>query len=172
MIHIIAAVCSNGVIGRDGKLPWGPEALKEDRKRFKTLTMGGILIMGRKTHESIGKPLPGRTNIILSRSAPPLELRHEDQATTLFFMNDLSAALLSAFLANKDAFVIGGAELYRDALPHAGRLHLTCVPWDLEGDVHFPEWDRAEWEMVHIEAPPDDKIGPIPFWFETWERRR
>jgi dihydrofolate reductase len=133
MISLIAAVSLNGVIGNEGKLPW---SLPEDLKRFKEITYGAPVIMGRKTHESIGFLLPGRKNIIITRSldrlipnawlAPNLERALEIAA------HDVTSA--------KETFVIGGGEIYRLALPMADRLYITEVDLTIEGDATFPEW--------------------------------
>ncbi len=133
MISLVAAVSRNGVIGREGKLPW---SLPEDLKRFKEITYGAPVIMGRKTHDSIGFLLPGRKNIIITRSldrlipnawlAPSLERALE------LAEHDVNSA--------KETFVIGGGEIYRMALPIADRLYITEVDVTIEGDAHFPEW--------------------------------
>ncbi len=159
---LIAAVARNGVIGRDGDLPW---RLPDDLARFKTLTTGHPILMGRKTWESIGRPLPKRTNLIVSRTlvAPPgtevvasldaaIERAREEQAEQLF--------------------VIGGARLYQDALPRADALELTQVDAEVEGDVHFPAWDGREFECRSFEVHPADARHAHAFRFETWERRR
>jgi dihydrofolate reductase len=133
-IHLVAAVASNGVIGARGKLPW---RLPEDLKHFKTLTFGHPVIMGRRTWDSLGKPLPGRENIVVTRDrafgAPGASV----------------AASLEAALAlcadSPVAFVIGGGELYAAALPCADVVTLTEIQRDFEGDARFPEFDRAAW---------------------------
>jgi dihydrofolate reductase len=134
-IVIIAAIASNGTIGDAGKIPWH---ISDDLKRFKRLTLGHPVIMGRKTFESLGKPLPGRRNIILTRRpAGP------DQFSTL------DAALKSC--GDETVFVIGGAEIYRLALPVADTLQLTHVHRTVPGDTRFPDFDKTEWKEVSRE---------------------
>lgn len=141
-LAIVVAVSRNGVIGRAGALPWH---LPEDLKRFKALTMGHALIMGRKTHESIGRPLPGRRNIVvthdLARSFEGCEL-----APTF------EAAIALAHTSDPLPMVIGGAQLYAQALPPATRLYLTEIDRDVEGDTFFPAFDRSEWKETRREA--------------------
>jgi dihydrofolate reductase len=136
-IALIAAVARNGVIGSANRLPW---RLPEDMARFRRLTLGHAVIMGRRTWESIGRPLPGRQNIVVTRAA--------DAA----FAGAQAAASLDDALAKvtlpEPAFVIGGALLYREALPRAARLYLTEIERDYEGDVRFPPLARAEWRAV------------------------
>lgn len=132
-IILIAAVGSNGVIGRDNDLPF---RIREDLQRFKRLTLGHTLVMGRKTYDSIGRPLPGRRTVVVTRqpdwSADGVEVTHSlDDALKLAEGNDL--------------YVAGGGEIYRQALPHADRLELTEVDQAPEGDVVFPAFDRADW---------------------------
>lgn len=132
-IILIAAVGSNGVIGRDNDLPF---RIREDLQRFKRLTLGHTLVMGRKTYDSIGRPLPGRRTVVVTRqpdwSADGVEVTHSlDDALKLAEGNDL--------------YVAGGGEIYRQALPHADRLELTEVDQAPEGDVVFPAFDRAVW---------------------------
>ena len=130
---LLAAVAANGVIGRDGGLPWH---LPADLKRFKALTMGHPVIMGRRTCESIGRPLPGRRNIVLTRSGKALPAGFEHHA-------GLDEALAACGQAEAPC-VIGGAALYELALPRASRLELTEVHAEVDGDVRFPGFDRGE----------------------------
>jgi dihydrofolate reductase len=131
-IAIIAAVADDGTIGHAGQIPWH---ISDDLKRFKRLTLGHPVIMGRKTFASIGKPLPGRCNLILTRHPTG-----PDQFASL------EAALQSC--RDEMVFVIGGAEVYRAALPVAGKLYLTEVRQQPAGDTKFPEYDRAQWREV------------------------
>ena len=135
-VTVVAAVARNGVIGRDGDLPWH---LPDDLRRFKELTMGHVLVMGRKTFESIGRPLPGRITIVVTRQAgwPAPE--------GVLVAGDLEAALQQAAALDDDVFVVGGAEVYRQALAEADVLELTEVDAEPEGDVHFPEVDWSRW---------------------------
>jgi dihydrofolate reductase len=135
-LALIAAMTERGVIGRDNQLPW---SLAEDLKRFKRLTLGHPLIMGRKTWESLPKkPLPERPNVVLSRS-PGFEAPGATVCATL------KQAVGGLAPSHKLAFVIGGAGLFAEALPLAERLHLTLIHHDFPGDVFFPHWDKAHW---------------------------
>jgi dihydrofolate reductase len=155
---LIVAAAENGVIGVDNRLPW---RLPEDLARFKRLTMGHHLIMGRKTYESIGRPLPGRTTIVLTRSAG-FDVPGVLVARTL----DDAFALAAA---DDEPFVCGGAEVYTHALAVCDRVYLTVVQRDYTGDAIFPGVDRALFDRVMQEQHPD--ANP-PFRFETWNRRR
>jgi dihydrofolate reductase len=140
-LSLIVAVSRNGVIGANGTIPW---RLPEDLKFFKRTTLGHAVIMGRKTYESIGKPLPGRRNIIVSRSlnwsgtiVGPCEI-----------VNSLGLAITIARETDEAPFVIGGAAIYAEALPLVDRIFMTEVHRDVEGDVLFPELDASEWNEV------------------------
>jgi dihydrofolate reductase len=160
-LAIIAAVADNGVIGRDGDLPW---RLPADLRRFKELTLGHHLLIGRRTWESIGRPLPGRTMVVLTRGG--VELPEGVRAA-----GTLDGALaIAAAAGDAEAFVAGGAGLYREALPRAGRLYLTRVLAPVEGDVRFPDWDPAEWRRVETRDRPADAANPLPLRFEVWDR--
>jgi len=140
-LHIIAAVAANGVIGAGGGLPW---RLPEDLRHFKQLTLGHPVIMGRRTWESIGKALPGRLNIVVTRQAG-------FAAAGASVAHSLAAALEVCRDAER-AFVIGGAELYREALAVSDVLELTEIHRDYAGDTRFPEFDRAHWREAMREA--------------------
>lgn len=135
-VSIIAAIAANGVIGRNNDLPWH---LPEDLKRFRALTMGHHIIMGRKTYESLGRLLPGRTTVIVSRNPD----YHVDGAIVVSSLADAIAACAN----DPEVFLIGGAQLYREALPLADRLYLTELTDPFEGDVRFPQYDRASWQQ-------------------------
>jgi dihydrofolate reductase len=154
MISLIAALASNGVIGRENKMPWH---LPEDLKRFKALTTGHPIIMGRKTFESLGKPLPGRTNIVVSRASKGPG-----------FVPSLEAAFEAALAApgSDEIFVIGGAQIYEAALPRADRLYLTLLDDVVDGDAFFPSWDAREWN----ETTRERRTEPRGFSFLTLER--
>lgn len=161
-VSIVVAVARSGVIGRGGELPW---RLPADLRFFKRVTMGHHLVMGRKTWASIGRPLPGRTMVVLSRD-PGLELAG---ATVV---HDLPEALALARAAgDTEAFVIGGAEVYARALPLADRLYLTRVHADVEGDVHFPDLDEHQWVEVAREEHAADEHHAHAFALCTLERR-
>jgi len=154
---IIAAVASNGVIGRDNRLPWH---LSDDLKRFRALTMGHHVIMGRRTWESIGRLLPGRTMVIVTRNpgyaVPGCLVAHSLQEAVALAGDD------------HEVFVIGGAELYREALKSAARVYLTEVHAEFEGDARFPEFDRSAWREVSRESGSDPAL---PHDFVVYERR-
>jgi len=135
IISIIAAMAENRVIGHNGIIPWD---IPEDRRRFRELTMGHPAIMGRKTFEAIGHPLPGRQNIILTRQ-PGLLIEG------CLVANDLRSAL-EACAGSAEVFICGGGELYREALPLAERIYLTIIHEDVEGDASFPELPAGEFE--------------------------
>ena len=140
-VVIIAAIAENSVIGAAGKIPWH---ISDDLKRFKRITLGHPVVMGRKTFDSLGKPLPGRRNLVLTRgpAIPGVE-----------YFASLDAAL--ATCQNEIVFIIGGAELYRQALPLANALLLTHVHRQVDGDAHFPDFDRQRWREVSREDHPD-----------------
>jgi dihydrofolate reductase len=158
-ITLIAAVARNGVIGREGRLPW---RLPGDLQRFKAVTMGHPVIMGRKTWESIGRALPGRLNIVVSRTAGLA-------AAGCVVAGSLDEALRAAG-SSPEVFVIGGAALYREVLPRADQLHLTRVIADFEGDVRFPEYDPADWRLVATKEYPADDRNPWACRVELFER--
>ncbi len=136
-IYLVAAIARNGVIGAGGKLPW---RLPQDLKHFKQLTLGHPVIMGRRTWESLGKPLPGRENIVISRK-PGFEASGAGVAQSL-------EAAVALCTGEAVAFVIGGAEIYAAALPLADGLVLTEIEQDFEGDTRFPDWDRGAWRVA------------------------
>jgi dihydrofolate reductase len=160
IVSLIVAADARGGIGREGRLPWH---LPEDLKRFKALTMGKPIIMGRRTHRSIGRPLPGRRNIVISRSEG-LELAGCETA------GSLEAALELAGDA-PEACVIGGAEIYRLALPIADVLHLTRVEAVVDADTFFPEIDPGEWQEQQREAHAADERHAYPYTFIKLVRR-
>ena len=158
-IAIIAAVARNGVIGYGNRMPWH---LPEDLKRFRRLTLGHAVIMGRRTFESIGKPLSGRSNIVVTRS--PDWTRPGCHAA-----HSLEAAL-AAVNEREDTFVIGGAEIYALALPIARRLYMTEIERDFEGDAFFPEFDRSRWREVSRERHACGGSEGFDYAFVEYER--
>jgi len=155
-ISLVWAMAQNRVIGRNNNLPWH---LPEDLKYFKRITLGKPVIMGRKTFESIGKPLPGRTNIVVTRNA-------DFSAEGVKTVNSLSAAKalcesIGEIDGISEAMVIGGAEIYTQAMPVADRLYLTEVHANVDGDTFFPEFDRSLWKEVARED--FDASGPNPY---------
>lgn len=139
-VAVIAAVARNGTIGRAGGLPWH---LSEDLRRFKRLTMGHALVMGRKTHESIGRALPGRRNLVLTRNPAPVLADGAER------VDDLAAALDRCRQAGEtEVFIIGGGEIYRQALALADRLYLTEIHQEVDGDTWFPADALVGWHEV------------------------
>jgi dihydrofolate reductase len=160
-ISIIVAASANNVIGADGGLPW---YLPEDLRRFKKTTMGKPMIMGRATFESIGRALPGRRSIVLTRQ------RNFD-AEGCDVVPTIDAALASAGNAD-EVMIIGGGEIYRQFLPIADRIYLTRVQTEINGDTSFPELDMSEWDVVAVEEYPAGDEREIGFDVETLERIR
>jgi dihydrofolate reductase len=164
-LSLIVAASENDVIGRGGDLPW---RLSADLQRFKRLTMGHAIIMGRKTWESIGRPLPGRTSIVLSRQA---DWSPREALTAA----DLESAITAAFRAHPEddaVFVIGGAAVFEEALPRADRLYLTRVHAVLEGDTRLPTIDWGEWELVEESRHGADARNEHAYTFQVWHRKR
>jgi len=149
-----------GVIGKDGQLPW---RLSADLRRFKSLTMGHSLIMGRKTYDSLGRPLPGRTSIVISRQAalhlPPEVLVVHSLAEALYHVGH-----------DDSPFVIGGGEIFAQALPLAERMHVTWVEAEIDGDTHFPEWNPHDWRLVAEERHFADAKNQYDYTFATYNR--
>ena len=156
-VYLVAAVAANGVIGGNGTLPWH---LPEDLKHFKALTLGHPVVMGRKTWVSLGKPLPGRENIVVTRS-PGLEAPGASVASSL----DAALALCAG---EPVVFVIGGGELYAAALPIADGLVLTEIQRDFAGDVRFPDFDRSAWRET--QRQPQTGADNLRFDFVLYER--
>jgi dihydrofolate reductase len=158
-IVLVAALAQNGIIGAAGALPW---RLPDDLKRFKRLTLDKPVVMGRKTFASIGRPLPKRRNVVISRTAPAIEgvevVRSVEEAMAL-----LGGA--------PEICVIGGGEIYRAFLPRATRLELTHVEAEVEGDASFPRIDRDAWTLVFEERHPSDDAHPHAMRFATYIRR-
>lgn len=159
-ISLVVAMDRNRLIGNDGELPW---RLPADLKQFKALTMGKPIIMGRRTHESIGRPLPGRHNIVLTRqrqySAPGCTVAHS-----------IPQALEAAGEAD-EAMVIGGSAIYRQFLALAGRIYLTLIDAAFSGDTYFPEFDWEEWNIISEEERQPDARNPHPFRLLILERK-
>ena len=157
-ISLIVAVSRNGVIGIDNQLPWH---LPEDLKYFKSVTMGKPIIMGRKTYDSIGRPLPGRTNIVITRDSS-WQAEGVEVARTL--AQAMTLGQLACAQADVDeAMVIGGEQIYRMTLPAADRLYLTEVQAEVEGDAFFPEFDVKDWHQVSEQLPEVTDTHPYRF---------
>ncbi|MFI3289925.1 MAG: dihydrofolate reductase [Rikenellaceae bacterium] len=158
MINVIVAIADNGVIGGDNQLLWH---ISEDLKHFKCITSGHPVIMGRKTYESLGRPLPNRQNIVISRSDLKIE-----GCTVVHSLNEA----LNLFTPADRVFIIGGAQIYAEAMPLADRLYLTRVHKEYEGDTIFPEWSVDEWQMVDQEHFDRGVKFEYPYTFEEYLR--
>jgi dihydrofolate reductase len=161
-LSLIAALSTNNVIGRDNDVPW---RLSTDLKRFKAITMGHHLIMGRKTFESVGKPLPGRVNVVITRQdgyAP-------EGVTVVHTLED--AVRFAERAGDDEAFIAGGAEIYKLSMHRADRMYLTRVHAEVEGDTWFPEFDDVtEWQLTDSEHFEADDRNEFPFSFLTYDR--
>jgi dihydrofolate reductase len=160
-ISLIVAMSANRVIGRDNKMPWH---LSADLKRFRAITMNSPILMGRKTFESIGKPLDGRINIILSKNK-----NYQPEGCLVF--DSLEMALNEAKNFGDELFIIGGATLYEIALPFAKRLYLTDIQAEFEGDTFFPEFDLNDWNEIACEQVTNDENVDFSYRFLTLERK-
>ena len=164
-LAVIVAAAANGVIGRNNALPWH---LPEDLRYFKRVTMGKPIVMGRKTFESIGKPLPGRTNIVITRktdwNAAGVKVVHSlDDALAL-------AEDIALIDGATELMVIGGAEIYQAALPRAQRLYFTEVHAEVEGDAVLPPIDWSDWKEVSRERFTASETNPYDYSFAVFER--
>ena len=161
-LALIVAMASNRTIGRDNELPW---RLPEDLKYFKSVTMGKPIVMGRKTFDSIGRPLPGRLNIVITRNA---EWQHLGVKTASSLQKAVAIAVETQPKI-REVMVIGGAEIYRAAIELADRLYITRVQAQVEGDAFFPEYDEAAWREVSRQEP--EVQGETPYFFQVLERK-
>ena len=161
MISMVAAMANNRVIGKDNQMPWH---LPADLKHFKQVTLGKPVVMGRKTFESIGRLLPGRRNIIISRSTPA-DAKGAEWVTSL----EQAFALLQQ---QPEIMVIGGAEIYRQCLPLAKRLYLTKIDLDTDGDAYFPDYmvEGVKWRQIETSEHQADDMNPHHCRFITLER--
>lgn len=164
-LAVIVAAADNGVIGRNNALPW---YLPDDLRYFKRVTMGKPIVMGRKTFESIGKPLPGRSNIVISRNP-------EFQAQGVKVVASLDEALrlaqeIAVMDGVREMVVIGGAEIYRTAIPRADRLYITEVHASVEGDAHLPDVEWAQWRERERERHEAQGSNPYDYSFVVYDR--
>ena len=157
IISLIAAVGKNNVIGVDNKLPWN---LSADLKRFRAITSGKPVIMGRKTFESIGKPLPNRKNIIITRD--------KNYKADGCIMASSSEEALNAAKGNKEIMIIGGEQVFKMFLPKANKMYLTIIEKDFDGDAYFPEYDKNGWAEVSRE---EHKDSGLKYAFVDLERK-
>ena len=158
-ISIVVAMAANRVIGKDNRLPWH---LPADLKHFKETTMGKPILMGRKTWESIGRPLPGRTSIVITRD-------EAYEAPGCIVVHSIKAALQAAG-EQEEVMIIGGAEFYRQVLAYADRIYLTRIHQDFEGDTRFPRLDEAEWKEAGRVDCEADESNPYAYSFIRLDR--
>lgn len=162
MLSIIVAIAKNNAIGKDNKLLWH---LPEDLKRFKRLTTGHNIIMGRKTFESLGRVLPNRHHIILCND---VKLNIEDENVEIF--DDISK--LDKYInSEEENFVIGGATMYKLLMPYAKKMYITEIDKDFDGDVYFPEISLNEWKVTEREEGPEDNENDFEYEYVTYERK-
>jgi dihydrofolate reductase len=159
-LSILVAMAQNRTIGINNTLPW---RCPEDLKRFKALTMGHHMVMGRKTFDSIGKPLPGRTTVVVTRN-------RNLKIDGCLILHSLEEAL-AACRGDAEIFVVGGAELYKQALPMADTLYITEIRQEVEGDAYFPEFDKAQWQETSREKRRQETPQPLEYDFVTYQRK-
>lgn len=160
-LSAIVAISSNNVIGKDNDLPW---YLPADLKYFKKTTLGHPVIMGRKSYESIGRPLPKRTNIIVTRD--PFYI-----SSNILVTHSMEEAIsLAEDINNDEVFIIGGAMIYESSLPYLNRMYITEVQTDIEGDTFFPEWSQEEWRLVSEDHHTADEKNEFDYAFKVYER--
>lgn len=163
-ISIIVAVAENGIIGRGGDLPW---RLSDDLKQFKRLTMGHTIIMGRRTWESIGRALPGRRTVVVTRQT---DYSIADESVKI--AASLGDAIdLAATSGDDETFIVGGAELYRESLGRADRIYLTRDLAKVDGDTAFPDVNWSDWQLVESEEHVENEKNEHAYRFETYDRR-
>lgn len=156
ILSLIAAMASNRVIGDKGDIPW---EIPGEQKRFKEITLGHTLIMGRKTYESLGRPLPERTNIVITRQT-------DYQAPGCMVVHDLAAAIAACAPDEQEAFICGGGQLYHESLKMADKIYLTVIPREIRGDTYFPEIAETDFTLITSE----DIGGIEPYRFLIYER--
>lgn len=160
-INLVVAASENNVIGRDNKLLWH---LPNDMAFFKNVTWGMPVIMGRKTYESLGRPLKGRTNIVITR-------RTINDNGVIFADSLERAVVVAASTDAKECYVIGGGEIYRQAIDIADKIYMTRVRALVEGDTYFPEIDEDVWKLTHSMPFEADEKHAYAYVFETWQRK-
>ncbi len=156
IISLIAAMASNRVIGDKGDIPW---QIPGEQKMFKKITLGHTVIMGRKTYESLGRPLPERTNIVITRQT-------DYQAPGCTVVHDLAAAIAACGSDEQEAFICGGGQLYHESLEMADKIYLTVIPKEIPGDTYFPEIAETDFAITTSE----DIDGIEPYHFYVYER--
>ncbi len=167
-LSLIVAMAKNRAIGRNNELPWH---LPDDLKYFKSVTMGKPIVMGRKTFDSIGRPLPGRLNIVITRNSewqhPGVTVASSLQEALCMAAEDEGA---TGSHTSREVMVIGGEQIYRTAIDRADRLYITRVQTEVDGDAFFPEYDESQWFEVARQEP--EKQGDVPYFFQVLERSR
>jgi dihydrofolate reductase len=161
MISFIVAMDENRTIGRENQLPWH---LPEDLKFFKKVTMGHPIAMGRKTHESIGRVLPGRENIVITRQEG-----YQSEGCTMFY--SVEEFVNYCRDVDDEIFVIGGAEIFREAFPYVDCLYLTLIHETFEGDTYFPPFDLSQWELTSSEKGAKNEKNPYDYEFRIYKRK-
>ncbi|CAH2715540.1 IS1595 family transposase ISSsu9 [Neobacillus rhizosphaerae] len=161
MISFIVAMDENNVIGKDNQLPWH---LPEDLKFFKKITLGHPIAMGRKTHESIGRVLPGRENIVITRQQD-----YQSEECTIFY--SVEEFVKYCRNQNDEIFVIGGAEIFKETFPFAECLYITLIHKEFEGDTFFPEFFQTKWELVSSEKGIKNEKNPYDYEFRKYKRK-
>jgi dihydrofolate reductase len=159
MLSLIVAIAQNNVIGKDNKLVWH---LPADLRYFKNTTMGHTLIMGRKTFESFGKPLPGRKSIVITR-------QKDWQYEGVSVVHSLQEAIGSA-PKNEEVFIVGGAEIYHQAMPFCQKMYITVIHHDFDGDTYFPPIDFSQWKLMSDQMHMPDEKNPWSYSFRIFER--
>ena len=162
MLSIIVAVAKNGVIGKDNALIW---KLPEDLKRFRRITTGHTIIMGRKTFESLGGTLPDRKHVVLSKN--PFAIINNGQVEFVHSIADLKKYIDD----DEEHFVIGGAMIYKLLMPYCKRIYLTLLDKEFDGDVYFPQIDEKVWKEISREKGPEDGINDFDYEYITYIRR-
>ncbi len=163
IISFIVAASTNNVIGKNNQLPW---SLPNDMKFFKNTTWAMPVLMGRKSFESLGKPLPGRLNVVITRQND----WKPEGASVVHSVED--AIKVAAAADYNEAFIIGGGEIFKEAMPVADKIYLTRVDVKLEGDAFFPEMNPKEWLMVSEQSFPSDEKHAYAYHFQLWERNK
>ena len=161
IISFIVAAAENNVMGKDNKLPW---CLPADMRYFKNVTWAMPVIMGRKTYESLGKPLAGRTNVVITRNK-------DWKAEGVEVVPSIDKAIASAAkMDTKEIFIIGGAEIFRESMGSADRIYLTRIHASFDGDTFFPEMNPSEWKLVSSKDCEADEKNPYRYSFQVWEK--
>lgn len=161
MISFVVAMDENRVIGKNNQLPWH---LPEDLKFFKRVTMGHPIAMGRKTHESIGRVLPGRENIVITRKPD-----YQSKDCTIFY--SVEDFVKYSREQSDEIFVIGGAEIFKETFAHVDRLYITLIHAEFAGDTFFPEFNLGDWELVSNEKGIEDDKNPYDYDFRLYVRK-